>query len=101
MRPAELAREAREKGRRGDGAGGPAADIGEIREIRAQLLLVVLPQRHLPYAVPGVVGRLADIVGELLVVRKEARGDVAERDHAGTGERGDVDHRLGLEALGI
>ena len=36
---------------------GPSADVRHVGEIRAQLLLVVLPQRHLPDAVPGVVAR--------------------------------------------
>jgi hypothetical protein len=32
---------------------------------------------------------------------EQARAVVAQRDHAGAGERGDVDHRGGLEALGV
>src|SRR5437764_4119540 len=101
MRPALLAREAREEGRRRDAAARAAADVGEVREIGAQLLLVFLPQRHLPDAVPGFLGRRAQLIRELLVVGEEAGGDVAERDDARAGERRDVDQRVGLEALGV
>jgi hypothetical protein len=33
--------------------------------------------------------------GQGVVVGKQAGGDVAERDHAGAGQRGDVDHGSG------
>src|SRR6185436_3887735 len=55
VRPAQLASEAREIAGRSYAARRSAADIRHIGEIRAQLLLVVLPQRHLPDPVPGVV----------------------------------------------
>ena len=101
MRPAELAREAREERRRGDAAAGPAADVRHVGEVRAQLLLVVLPERHLPDAVPSVVGGCTQLVGELLVVGEESRRDVPQGDDARAGQRGDVDHELGLVALDI
>src|SRR3954451_10675118 len=62
VRPAHLAREAREERSRGDGAALAPADVGEIGEVRAQLLLVVLPQRELPHPVPGVVSGLPNLV---------------------------------------
>src|SRR5581483_12458549 len=68
MRPALLAREAREKRRRRDTAGGTPADVGEVGEVRAQLLLIVLPERHLPDAVPGVVAGGAQLLGKLFIV---------------------------------
>ena len=39
------------------------------------------------------------LLRERIVVAEQAGGDVAERDDAGAGERGDVDHRVGLEPL--
>src|SRR5207248_9223257 len=87
VRLAQLAREPREKARGGNAASGPAADVRHVGEIGAQLLLVDLPQRHLPDAVPGVVGGLAHLVGELLVVGEQAARDMPEGDDAGAGER--------------
>src|SRR5574340_625730 len=75
VRPAQLTREAREKARGGNAACGTPAYVREIGEVRAQLLLVVFPERHLPDAVPGVVGRSFHFFGELLVVREKSRGD--------------------------
>jgi hypothetical protein len=71
VRPAVLAGEAGEERRGGDGAAGPAVDIGEVGEVRAQLLLVFLPQRQPSDAVEGVPARGADLVGELLVVGEQ------------------------------
>ena len=43
----------------------------------------------------------SEFARERVVVGEQPARDVAERDHAGAGERGDVDHRGGLEALGV
>ena len=101
MRPAELAREAGKEGRCSDRAAGPPADIGHVGEIGAQPFLVFLPERQLPDAVPGVLGGAAQLVGELLVVGEKTGGDMAERDDAGAGERGDIDHHVGFQALSV
>src|SRR6185436_18709109 len=80
MSPAQITRKAREEGRGGDRAARPSAHIGEVGEVGTQLLLVILPQRQLPDAVPRVVRGLAHLVGELLVVGEQAARDMPERD---------------------
>src|SRR3972149_7259305 len=57
VRPFELAREAREVAGRGDAARRAPAGVRHVGEVRAQLFLVVLPQRHLPYEGPGILAR--------------------------------------------
>src|SRR5947199_9631425 len=68
VRPAELAREARQEAGGGNRAAVAAADVREIGEVRAQLLLVFIPEWQLPDAVPGVLAGGDELVGELLVV---------------------------------
>ena len=101
MRPVEFLGEARKKTCCSDTAGRPAADIGHVGEIAFQLLLVVVPQRHAPRAVAGGIARGKQFSGEGLIVGEQPACDMAQRDHACSGERRDVHHRGGIEALGI
>ena len=48
-----------------------------------------------PVALPASISRL----GELVVVAEEPGMLLAERDHHRAGQRGEIDHRLRLEAL--
>src|SRR5258708_38106215 len=78
VRPTQLAREAREERRRGDGAAGPSADIRHVGEIGALPFLVFLPQRHLPDSVPGIFACRTQLVAGLLVVAEQAGGLMGE-----------------------
>src|SRR5690349_8817122 len=101
VRPFELAREARKEARRGYGARRTSADIGEVGEVALQLLLVVVPQRHVPGAVVGGVGRRQHFARQRVVVGEEARGNVAERNYAGARQGRDVDDGGGLITLDV
>src|SRR3954470_6176060 len=68
VRPAHLPREPREERRGSNAAGRAPTNVGEVREVGAQLLLVILPERHLPDAVPRVIRGSPDLIRELLVV---------------------------------
>src|SRR5262252_5759652 len=101
VRPVVFAREAREEARRCDGAARATADVGEVREIALQLLLVILPDRQPPGAIPGFVAGRYELARERILVGEQARADVAQGDDAGSRERGDIDDGLRLETLGV
>ena len=86
-----------EAGRR-DRAGLAARDVRQVGEIALQELRVFLGDRHAPGAVVGAIAGGGDRGRELLVRREEAAIVRAERDHAGAGQRRDVDHGARLEA---
>ena len=101
MRPVEFLGEARKKTCCSDTAGRPAADIGHVGKIAFQLFLVVIPQRHVPGTIVRFVAGGEQFARERVLVAVQAARHMAQRDHAGAGQRGDVDHGLGFEALGI
>ena len=86
---------------RGDGATGAAAHIAHVREVALQRFVVFLVQRQAPGRVGGAVTGALQFGCQFVAGAEQARSVVAQRDHAGPGQRGDVDHRRGLEALGI
>ena len=101
MYPFEFFGEARQVTRCSDRARRASADIGEIGEIAFQLLLIFVVQRQMPGAiVRGFTGG-EHLFGERIVVGKQAADHVAECDHAGASERGDIDHRRRFVALSI
>src|SRR5258705_1809810 len=53
--PVEFLREPRQKARRRNAAAGATADIGEIREVAVEPLLIIVPERQLPGTVIRIV----------------------------------------------
>ena len=98
-----LAGEAREEAGRGDRAAGARRRCWRSRRSSSlQLLLVVVPERHAARRGPRRRRpRRVSSSASVVVVGEQPACDVAERDDAGAGERGDVDHGRGLEALGV
>src|SRR5581483_4281105 len=101
MRPLVLLGEACEEAGRRDAPRWPPANVRYIGEWALDLLIVVVPQRHAPGAVPRVLTGVEQLLSERVVVAVEARCDVAQCDDASAREGGDVDHRIGFEALRI
>ena len=101
MGPAQLAREAREVACCGDAASGTAAHVCHVGKIRSQAVLIVLPERKLPYAVPSFVSTAHDLVRERLVVGKQTARDVSEGDHARARESRDIHDDIRVEPLGV
>src|SRR6185295_14485497 len=99
--PVVLAGELGQKAGRRNAPRRPSADVRKIGEVALELLLVVVPQRKLPDAIPRFGSGLLQFLSEAVLVREQARADVTQGDDDGARERGDVDHRLRLESLGI
>ena len=78
-----------------------AGDVCHVGEVAFQLFLVIVPQRHLPGPVVGILAGIEQFPGQSLVVGQQAGCHVAERDHTCAGQRGDIDHALRIEALNI
>src|SRR5205085_7453649 len=72
VRPGEALGEAREETGRRDGIRGVLADVREIREVRLERVLVLVPERHVPGAVPCALAGLEDLARERVVVGKHA-----------------------------
>src|SRR5687768_1782761 len=90
VRPALAFGEAREEAARGDRARPAAADVVDVGEAGLQQRLVFVPQRQAPGAVEYVFARGGEFGGEVVVLRHQAGRVLAQRDHAGAGERGDI-----------
>src|SRR5688572_15409738 len=101
MSPLELLRETREKARRSHAPRGASADVGEIREVAFELVLVVVPQRKMPGTVVCRLPGGQQFLSQRIVVGKKTACDVAERDDARACQGRDVDHCLRLKTLGI
>ena len=91
--------EAGEEAGGGDAACGHAADVGHVGEVRFELFLVGVVERHAPcgVALGGACG--VQFVGECVVVGKQSAVVVAEGDDAGAGEGGHVDDGGGFVAF--
>src|SRR6202034_4583371 len=98
MRPFESLGELAEKGGRGDRAAVAPADVGEVGEVALELLSVLLGERQLPAASDRAHSVLQELAHQSLIVAHDARVVVTEGDHAGAGERGDVDDRGRMKA---
>ena len=83
-----------EENRGGDGAAPARTDVGKVGEGALQAFLVLVIQRHGPHALAFGTGGAQDAVAHGVVVRKDARVDVAERYHNRAGERGRI-HQVG------
>jgi len=55
----------------------------------------------LPGAVVGVLAGVEQFAGESVVVGEQPGRHMAERDHAGAGERGDIHHAVWIETLDV
>ena len=95
-----LGKSRQEAGRRDAATLGPA-DIGDVGEITVELLLIVVPQRHLPGPVVRRYARCEELLRQVFVVGVQPTRMVAEGHDAGAGQRGDIDHAGGLEALRV
>ena len=80
MRPVELPRELRQEARGGDASARATRDVGEVREVAREALVVVVPQRQRPSAVVGLVARRDQRARQRVVVAEDAARDVTERD---------------------
>ncbi len=80
---------------------GRAAKVAHVGEVGLELRHVLLPERHLPCAVTRIDAALQELRGQCFVVGEEPAGVRPQRDDAGAGERRDVDHAGGVEALGV
>jgi len=86
----------------GNRAAGAAADVGHVGEAAFELILVVVPQRHAPDAIPGVVGSVLDFARQRIVVAVKARWGARRAPMTqATSERGQIDYRFGLETFGL
>ncbi len=101
MRPGKVLGEAREETGRRDAAAIGTADIGEVGEIRFELLLVFVPQGHAPDAVPGFLAGLHQGHRQVLMVAPEPAGMAAQSHHAGAGQGRHVNHGGGFIALRV
>ena len=101
MRPWICLRKARQEARSDYRAGTRRSYVGHVRKIGFELLLIVLIERHTPCRIAGLVARLEQLIGQLIVVREQARIDAAERDDAGAGEGRDINHRRRFEPLAV
>ncbi len=98
VRPLVVLGEAREEAGGNHRTGlARCADVGHVGEVRLQLVLVGLLDRHAPGGIDRGLRRLQQRLGERIVGGEQAGVDVAQRHHAGAGQRGDVDHRCGLK----
>jgi hypothetical protein len=81
----------------GEGAAVPVGpDVAQVGDAAVEALAQVVGQRERPHRFAHGVSGVEQSPAEDLVVGHHARGAVAEGDHAGPGERGDVDDRIGL-----
>src|SRR5690606_9969295 len=85
----------------GDGTGRAAADVLDIGEIAVQLGLIVVPDGQAPGPVVGLLARLQQAFGQLVVVGHETAGVVPQGNDAGAGESGDVDYRSRVEPFRV
>ncbi len=99
MGPALAVGEARQEAAGGDAAGRHAAEVFHVGERGFDLLLVFVPERQTPGAVGGGIAGAEDFGGELVVLGHHAAGMVAQGDHAGAGQGGDIDHGFWLAVL--
>src|SRR5690349_11651568 len=63
---------AREEARRRDRAVTARADVREVCDMRLERILILLPHRHVPGAVPRAVTGLEDLAHERVVVGEDA-----------------------------
>src|SRR5690242_14958568 len=90
MRPLVFRCESRQKTCCSHATGRTTADIGEIREVALQLILIIVPKRHAPGAVISYVRRAQQLVGEPIVICKKPRRHMSQCNHTGARERCDV-----------
>ncbi|ABA48928.1 hypothetical protein BURPS1710b_1175 [Burkholderia pseudomallei 1710b] len=101
VRPRIVFREARQEARGRHAAGRAPADVREIREVRLQLILILVVERQAPRRIARFARRVEQLARERVVLREEAGVVVAERDDARARQRRDVDHGGRLEALRV
>ena len=91
--PGALGKAAQEQ-RGGDRPTVPVTDVGEVGGQRAELAAIRTVQRHSPHELARASRRLLDLLDQLLLVTEEG-GDLGpEGTQAGTGQCGDVEHRI-------
>ena len=80
-------------------ASRPRPEILDVGDVGLDVLLVRLAQRQAPEQLAACGGGGGQVGGQRLVVAEQAGLLVAQRHDHRAGERGEVDHRLGLEPL--
>ena len=101
MRPSVRLGVTREEAGGGDGAGLAPAHVGHIGKVGIELLLVVVPQGHPPDAIGGGLSGGDDLFGEMIILGEKPRRVLAQCNHAGAGQGGQIDHQLRVEALAV
>src|SRR5439155_24366241 len=69
-----------------------ARDVVEIRDIALEPVLVLVVEGHPPHLLARGLRRAQDAAGERIIAREDTRHALAEGDHDGAGERGEIDH---------
>ena len=101
MSPVEVLGKSRQEAGCGDGAGFRATDVGDVGERAIELFLVLIEQRQLPGAVVGGLAGAEQLLDQFVVIAQQARSVGTQGNDARAGQGRDVDHGLGLEALGV
>ena len=85
----------------GDRAAGAGASVLEVGKLALEPGLVGGPQGHAPEAFTAGFAGAQQGIGQGVVVGPEARHLIPQGDHAGSGEGGQVDHRIRFELAGV
>src|SRR5215210_5725909 len=99
MRPRRLVNKAEQKLRCCDGPSIAPTGVLHVGEFRFDLLVVFGSERHPPHPLISRLPRPDQPLSEPIVIREEPSVLMAERNDDRSGERSEVDHKLGLEAL--
>src|SRR5712692_3073632 len=98
MHPRNVTHEFLHEDPRVDGAAAPRADVVDVGDVALQPLLVLVDHRELPHALADEVGGGLHAIRQRLIVRQQTRAEGAEGHDARAGERGQIDHLVGLDA---
>src|SRR3546814_9644068 len=77
-----------------------AAGVFHVGDVAVDQLVVAVAERHAPKRLARRLAGGEQAVRQRVVVGEQAGMELAEGDDDGTGQGGEVDHRLGFERKG-